>query len=113
MGGSYAGNLAAWFRLKYPHITDGSIASSAPLTAKANFFEYMEVVNDALEYYSDATCPAALSMAAGGIAELAADGGGGGSGWQQLDQLFVTCAPISSEKDVSILMSNLMGNIQV
>jgi len=43
-GGSYPGNLAAWFRLKYPHITDGSIASSAPLRAKTNFSEYMEVV---------------------------------------------------------------------
>jgi lysosomal Pro-X carboxypeptidase len=26
-GGSYPGNLAAWFRLKYPFLTVGSIAS--------------------------------------------------------------------------------------
>ena len=33
IGGSYSGNLAAWFRLKYPAISTGSIASSGPLTA--------------------------------------------------------------------------------
>lgn len=38
IGGSYPGNLAAWFRLKYPSVTTGSIASSAPVTAKTNFY---------------------------------------------------------------------------
>ena len=36
-GGSYPGALAAWIRLKYPHLIHASVATSAPIKAQLNF----------------------------------------------------------------------------
>jgi len=43
-GCSYAGALAAWFRLKYPHLTVGSISSSGVVNAVLDFYEFDQQV---------------------------------------------------------------------
>ncbi len=59
---------------QYPSVTSGSIASSAPLVAKTNFYEYMEVVGQAVLYFSGQKCYAAIETAANTIAKLASQG---------------------------------------
>ncbi|KAH6774722.1 Serine carboxypeptidase S28 family protein [Perilla frutescens var. frutescens] len=48
VGGSYGGKLASWFRLKYPHIAVGALASSAPIL----YFDNITPLNG---YYSTVT----------------------------------------------------------
>lgn len=109
VGGSYPGNLAAWFRLKYPSVSIGSIASSAPVLAKTNFGEYMDVVGQSLVYFGGQQCFDAFTTAAQQVAKLAEDPS---DGYAQLDKDFETCSPIVTEKDLAIFLSDLMGNVQ-
>lgn len=51
-GGSYGGSLAAWMRLKYPHLVHGAVSSSGPLLAQIDFQQYFVVVANALKDYS-------------------------------------------------------------
>ncbi|XP_026315671.1 putative serine protease K12H4.7 [Hyposmocoma kahamanoa] len=44
VGGSYAGNLAAWMKLVYSDLVDAGISVSGPVLATKNFFQYMEIV---------------------------------------------------------------------
>ncbi|WJZ89801.1 hypothetical protein VitviT2T_008992 [Vitis vinifera] len=48
IGGSYGGMLASWFRLKYPHIALGALASSAPIL-------YFDEIAPEIGYYSIVT----------------------------------------------------------
>ncbi|KAL5752532.1 hypothetical protein ACOSP7_022726 [Xanthoceras sorbifolium] len=55
-GVSYSGALSAWFRLKFPHLTCGSLASSAVVQAVYNFTEFDQQIGES----AGAECKTAL-----------------------------------------------------
>ncbi|XP_050448201.1 putative serine protease K12H4.7 [Cataglyphis hispanica] len=103
-GGSYAGNMAAWARLKYPHLIQGALASSAPVYAKADFYEYYEVVTKSLGKYNE-KCVEDVKTAFDSVEELltAQDGP------DKLKLYFNLCnvPNVKSPSDLGYLMNTL------
>lgn len=54
-GGSYAGTLSSFFRMRYPHLANFSWASSPPLNIKNDFWEYDSHVSKVINHYNS-TC---------------------------------------------------------
>ncbi|XP_023595883.1 putative serine protease K12H4.7, partial [Trichechus manatus latirostris] len=51
-GCSYGGSLAVWSRIKHPDLFAAAVGSSAPMLAKANFYEYFEGVQRSLDTHN-------------------------------------------------------------
>ncbi|GJQ74787.1 hypothetical protein Trydic_g21629 [Trypoxylus dichotomus] len=66
VGGSYSAMLATWMRIKYPHLVDAALSSSAPLRSVADFYEYFEVVGNSLKTVSE-ECVSTIAEAMTGI----------------------------------------------
>jgi len=108
LGGSYPGSLAAWLRLKYPHLVTGSVSTSGPLLAKADFFEYLEVVTASLDTVSG--CVPALRTAVKRLGKLLETEAGA----EYVTNKFRLCSPLdkSNTNDVINLYESLIGNFE-
>ncbi|XP_031099755.1 lysosomal Pro-X carboxypeptidase-like [Ipomoea triloba] len=102
IGASYGGMLATWFRLKYPHIAVGALASSAPLlyldeiVPQDAFFN--TIANDFVE--SSESCGETIMASWDEIHKLASRH----DGLSILSQKFKTCQKLN---DVSELLTYL------
>ncbi|XP_030263278.1 thymus-specific serine protease [Sparus aurata] len=106
-GGSYPGSLAAWFRLKYPHLVHASVATSAPVHATVNFPEYLEVVRRSLAS-ENAECPLLVKKASDTLVERLKDP----KTYDNITKDFNLCSKlqIQSEMDSAYLLETLAGN---
>ncbi|EDV98620.1 putative serine protease K12H4.7 [Drosophila grimshawi] len=66
-GGSYSATMVVWFKRLYPDLVVGGWASSAPLLAKVDFFEYKEVTGKAFAELGGQKCYDRIQK---GIADL-------------------------------------------
>ncbi|XP_030522321.1 lysosomal Pro-X carboxypeptidase-like [Rhodamnia argentea] len=98
VGGSYGGMLASWFRLKYPHVALGALASSAPIL----YFEdmtpqdaYYSVVTKDFKEASE-TCYQTIRDSWSEIDRVAQEP----NGTSNLSKMFKTCKPLESGDEV-------------
>lgn len=108
-GGSYAGALSAWFRLKYPHIVFGAIASSAPVQAITDFKGYNDVVAGSLSDPTVGGSGECLQQVSQAFIQI--DGLLKSKQFKMLQKDFKSCGPISDSLDSMTFVSNLAGNI--
>ncbi|XP_021899078.1 lysosomal Pro-X carboxypeptidase-like [Carica papaya] len=98
VGGSYGGMLASWFRLKYPHIVIGALASSAPIL----YFEditphdgYGAVVTKDFRETSE-NCYSTIRESWFEIDKVAAQT----NGLMNLSNIFATCMSLNSSRQL-------------
>ncbi|CAL8110230.1 unnamed protein product [Orchesella dallaii] len=108
-GGSYPGSLAAWYRLKYPHLVDVAVSTSAPLLAQLNFKDYLGVVRDSIDV-TNSQCNQQIQKAVKSTQGLL----GRRTGWWMIRKNFKLCDDFdgSNKKDVASLFETLAGNFE-
>ncbi|XP_057781886.1 uncharacterized protein LOC131000130 [Salvia miltiorrhiza] len=96
-GGSYGGMLASWFRLKYPHIALGALASSAPILYFDNIVQngYFSVVTKDFKKASR-SCYNTIRKSWAEIDYIASKPGG----LSILSQRFRTCSQLNSSTEL-------------
>ncbi|XP_035768122.1 thymus-specific serine protease [Neolamprologus brichardi] len=106
-GGSYPGSLAAWFRLKYPHLVHASVATSAPVYATVNFPEYLEVVWRSLAS-ENTECPLLVKKASDDLVERLKDP----RTYENITKDFNLCSKlqIQTDMDSAYFLETLAGN---
>ncbi|EDO31220.1 predicted protein [Nematostella vectensis] len=106
-GGSYPGSLSAWFRIKYPHLVIGAVASSAPVEAQTDFKDYNNVVASSLSsplVGGSKLCMHNIEEAFKFVDRLLDT-----KNFKTLEKDFIACNDISKLNDTWMFASNLAG----
>ncbi|KAF0744043.1 hypothetical protein Ae201684P_004073 [Aphanomyces euteiches] len=108
-GGSYAGSLAAWLKVKYPTRFAGDVASSAPLQAHADFSAYSDVLSDDVKIIGGLNCAKSLREGLAELHRLVASSNCNDTATLRL--LFNPCASFQSDDDRGIMEYAIYMNI--
>ena len=100
-GGSYGGMMAAWFRMKYPHLIEGSLAASAPILQFPGIYDcnqYYQIITRDFENYNK-SCSESIRNSWPALRRI----GNSSEGRQWLHETFHLCEdePINSEDDLN------------
>jgi len=104
LGGSYGGMASAWHRLKYPHLTKGAIAASAPVDiypGEGKATTFWQAALYTFTKYGSAQCGNWIEQAVSRINATADKA--------LLSSSFRTCEPISTAIDVERLAFYIKG----
>ncbi|OAD54503.1 Lysosomal Pro-X carboxypeptidase, partial [Eufriesea mexicana] len=104
-GGSYGGMLSAWIRMKYPHIVQGAIASSAPILQFSGVTDCENFVRIVTSDFQKAhkNCPKLIRKSWNTIINITSSD----KGKMWLSDNWKLCQPLKNESDVKQLISYL------
>lgn len=102
MGWQYAGNLATWYHQLHPDVATGVWASSAPLLAKINFTNYMEVVGEAIQRIGGRDCYERIDIGIKRAEYLYGEGL-----YRMLEREFSVCNATGTEHNIRFLTAGL------
>ncbi|XP_019486777.1 PREDICTED: thymus-specific serine protease [Hipposideros armiger] len=108
-GGSYAGSLAAWARLKFPHLIFAAVASSAPVRAVLDFSAYNEVVSRSLTSAAIGGSPECRTAASIAFTEVERRLRAGGAARAALRKELGACASLGRSEDRAELLGALQA----
>ncbi|CAP38389.2 Protein CBR-PCP-3 [Caenorhabditis briggsae] len=109
-GGSYSGAMSAWMREVFPELVIGAVASSGPVFAKTDFYEYLMVVEKSIRTY-DKTCADRIQSGFSTMQTMFQTK----EGRQNLSDIFQLQPPFGdnvTDTDQHYFFSNIYGNFQ-
>lgn len=97
VGTIFGGNLATWFRVKYPQYVNGVWSSSSYVEARMNFREYFEIIGEDLRSFGSDSCYRRIWRAFRTMQNLI-DGGRS----TLIDEMFHLCRPLNASDSLEV-----------
>jgi len=106
-GGSYGGMLAAWLRIKFPHLVDGAVAASAPVAQFTTPCEALGriVTSDYTAAAANGSCSQAIRESWAALDRLGQQANNTGLDW--INANFTLCPPFTHSDNITQLKAYL------